>query len=145
MDLSKFWTNTQSLTSICVHWFHLCKGYCHKIFYFRLASFHFFPEICKDIRSSRCTTGINDTGVYIWDLLRSRLQRRQICHQCEQHRPAATCHHCQQSRRKLPPVSSAPAAFWSQCHRHRWSMKTIVPNCLRPKLFSKLFGMTLMV
>jgi hypothetical protein len=52
------------------------KGHCHEIFFFRyfhessypkhlkikLGSFQIFSKICGDIRKSRCTTGINDTG-----------------------------------------------------------------------------------
>jgi hypothetical protein len=52
------------------------KGQCHEIFYFwffhesvspkplsiPLGPFQIFPKICGDIRSSRCSTGVNDTG-----------------------------------------------------------------------------------
>jgi hypothetical protein len=56
--------------------FKMLKGHCHEIFDFRffyesvsskplsipIGPFQFFSKIRRDIRSSRCTTGVVDTG-----------------------------------------------------------------------------------
>ncbi len=60
------------------------KGQCHEIFCFRfffyespslkplkitLGSFRIFSKISGDIRRSRCTTGVNDTGGHRWQIM----------------------------------------------------------------------------
>jgi hypothetical protein len=76
-----------------------------------LGPFRIFSKIRGDIRKSRCTTGINDTG-------------GKLCHRCQGHR-RQICHRYQRHRRQtlppfslvaltsvanFPPVSTIPAA-----------------------------------
>ncbi len=57
----------------CVTLYKNLKGQCHEIFCFRFFSWIIFPQspennirIHFDIRKSRCTTGVNDTGGKFW-------------------------------------------------------------------------------
>jgi hypothetical protein len=77
------------------------KGQCHEIFCFRffhespspkqlkitLGSFRFFSKIRGDIRKSRCTTGVNDTGgKFCHQFPLCCWHRWQICRRCQRRR-----------------------------------------------------------
>jgi hypothetical protein len=67
-----------------------------------LGPFQIFSKICGDIRKSRCTTGINDTG---GKFATGVQHRRQNCRRYQRHW-RQICHLYQRHRRQiLPPVS----------------------------------------
>ena len=114
---------------------------------FHLDRFEFFPKIRGDIRESRCTTGINDTG----GKFATGINRRHNCCRYQRHR-RQICHRCQRRRRQifppislvllipvanLPPVSTIPAANLppvsttpvANCHRYQRRRRQICHRC----------------
>ncbi len=143
-------------THLFSHWSIPLKGQCHEIFasgFFHespspkpliitVGSFRIFPKIRGDIRKSRCTTGVNDTG---GNDIGGKLPPvsttpAQICHRYQRHRrqilppvllvlltpvanlpPVSTI-----AAANLPPVSTTPVA---NCHRYQRHRRKICRRC----------------
>ncbi len=97
-----------------------------------LGSFRIFSKIRGDIRKSRCTTGVNDTGGKFAAGINETGGK--FCHQfplCCWHR-WQNCHRCQRYRRQI----------CRRCQRRRWKFATGIKLSTTPAANLPLVSLT---
>ncbi len=95
--------------------------------------FEFVSKIRGDIRKSKCTTGINDTGVKGGQRCPNKiikifcLETFSICHRCQQHR-TLSCENIREFPKKFETALMGYSGTWGKLiHEKIWSRKSWGP------------------